>query len=161
MKTIAIFFLISLWNYQTTIAQYDDSPEPILIEEEEEEIFIGTYINPPLPHLSGCEDDSSSTYTIKKSCSDQKLLNYIYTTLNYPDFAKENQIEGMVFIFFFVKKDGWIDPKSIKVLRDIGYGCGKEALRIVQSFNEELGQWSFYGKPAEVGYNLPIRFRLN
>lgn len=43
MKTIAIFFLISLWNYQTTIAQYDDSPEPILIEEQIEGIEVSLW----------------------------------------------------------------------------------------------------------------------
>ncbi|MBL4650518.1 MAG: energy transducer TonB, partial [Aureispira sp.] len=106
-------------------------------------------------------EDTSSNYTPKKEASNLKLLNYIYTALNYPDSAKANQIEGTVVVTFIIKKEGWVDSESIKILRDIGHGCGEEALRIVQSFNKKLGQWSFYGKPVETRYNLPIRFRLN
>lgn len=162
MKIITFIFFISLWTYQNTIAQYDNPPEPILeeTEEEEKEVFIGTFITPPLPYLSSCENDSSH-YHSKKEASNQKLLHYVYTTLNYPDTARANGIEGIVVLTFLIKKDGWIDSTSIKVLRDIGHGCGEEALKVVQSFNEVLGQWSFYGKPIEVPYNLPIRFKLN
>jgi protein TonB len=159
MKTIAFIFLISLWTYQNTIAQYDNPPEPILIEEVENETTV-FYVSDPLPYLSSCENDSSD-YNSKKETSNEKLLHYVYTTLNYPDSAKVNEIEGMVVLTFLIEKDGWIDSTSIRVLRDIGHGCGEEALRIVRSFNEILGQWSFYGKPVEVRYNLPIRFKLN
>lgn len=162
MKIIAFTFLISFLAYQTTLAQYNIPPE-LLLEEEEEEKPSVTLSPYPIwipPYFTSCEDDSSH-YNSKKECSDQKLLNYIYTILSYPNAAKTNQIEGMVVLTFLIKKEGWIDPNSIKVLRDIGYGCGEEALRIVQSFNEQLGQWSFFGKPEDIRYNLPIRFKLN
>lgn len=139
MKIIVLILWISLGCHQVSIAQYD---------------------NPLLPYLFNCED-TLSKYHSRKEASDKKLIYYIYTTLNYPDFAKSNQIEGMVVVSFLIKKDGWIDPNSIKLLRDIGHGCGEEALKIVHSFNEKLGQWSFYDKPIDVRYNLPIRFRLN
>jgi protein TonB len=162
MKSIIFTFLISVVVYQTTFAQYDNPPEPIL-EEEEEEKYHGTFSPYPkwvYPYLTSCTNDSRH-YNSQKETSDQKLINYIYTSLNYPDSARTNEIEGLVVVTFIIKKEGWIDINSIKALKDIGHGCGEEALRIVQSFNEQLGQWSFHDKPVDVRYNLPIRFKLS
>jgi protein TonB len=160
MKIITFILWISLVYHQALIAQYDNPPEPILEEEEIKENIQVTFVTPHFPYLSSCENDTSG-FNTPKSNSDKKLLNYIYTTLNYPDAAIVNQIEGMVVLSFLVKKEGWVDSTSIKILRDIGHGSGEEALRIVQSFNKELGQWSFHGKPVDTRYNLPIRFKLN
>lgn len=159
MKIITFILWISLVYHQVIIAQYDNPPEPILEEEIKEDIQV-TFASPPPPYLSSCENDTSG-FNTKNSASNQKLLNYIYTTLNYPDAAIANKTEGIMVLSFLVKKEGWVDSTSMKILRDIGHGCGEEALRIVQSFNKELGQWSFYGKPVDTRYNLPIRFKLN
>jgi protein TonB len=43
---------------------------------------------------------------------------------------------------------------DIKVLRDIGYGTGKEAIRVLQ--NVQDGILSANGKPVRVLYSLPI-----
>lgn len=162
MKIITLILWLSLSFHHAIIAQYDNPPEPILEEEEvkeKEEIFIGTLIPPPT-YLASCENDSSDSYD-KKDQSDQKLLHYVYTSLNYPDSARVNGIEGIVVVSFLIKKDGWINPKSIQVRRDIGHGCGAEVFRIIHSFNEELGQWSFSGDPVDTRYALPVRFKLN
>jgi len=48
------------------------------------------------------------------------------------------------------------DPK---ILRDLGGGCGKEALRIVQT----MPQWvpgKQRNQPVRVQFNLPVRFKL-
>ena len=61
----------------------------------------------------------------KRECSDQALLSYIYKHLKYPTIARENGIEGLVFIEFIVNKEGAIE--RTKVLKDIGGGCGLAA----------------------------------
>ena len=43
----------------------------------------------------------------------------------------EEGLNGKVFVSFVVEKDGSLT--DIKVLRDIGYGTGKEAIRVLKS----------------------------
>ena len=106
----------------------------------EEEIFTVEEIQPQFP---GGEDS---------------LYNFITTHLRYPQVAKDNAIEGRVFLTFVIEKDGSIT--NVRIIRDIGGGCGKEAKRVV----EMMPKWipgKQNGKPVRVQYNLPVTFKLN
>lgn len=49
-------------------------------------------------------------------------------------------------------------------MRDIGGGCGKESLRVLNSINEMLERWipgKQKGKPVRVQFILPVQFKLN
>ena len=86
------------------------------------------------------------------------LRKFIQKNLQYPQLARENGIEGKVYVTFVVETDGSIS--NIKILRDIGGGCGAEAVRIVKL----MPKWkpgTQRGKPVRVQYNLPIMFNLN
>ena len=51
--------------------------------------------------------------------------------------------------------------KNAKIIKDIGGGCGAEALRVVQKMN---GQWLAgmqRKRRVKVEMNLPIKFVLN
>ena len=86
------------------------------------------------------------------------LYDFIAKNLKYPQAAKDSNIQGRVFVQFTVDKDGTIiNPK---VARDIGGGCGEEALRVVKM----MPKW----KPGEsrgtkyrVQCTLPVPFELN
>lgn len=113
----------------------------VKVEEEvvEEEIFLVVEEQPSFP---GGED---------------KMFEYLYSNIKYPQVAKENNITGRVFLTFVVEKDGSI--ANAKILRDIGGGCGQEALRVVKS----MPKWSpgkQRGKPVRVQFNLPVVFEL-
>ncbi len=108
-------------------------------EMEEEEVFVVVEDDPEFP---GGVDS---------------LKAFIERNLVYPQLAKDNKIEGKVFVTFVVEKDGSIS--GVKVLRDIGYGCGAEAIRVVM----KMPKWKpgkQRGKPVRVQYNLPIVFKL-
>ena len=88
---------------------------------------------------------------------EEKLFEYLYSNIKYPQVAKENGITGRVFLTFVVEKDGSI--ANPKVMRDIGGGCGQEALRVVKN----MPKWSpgkQRGKPVRVQFNLPVVFDL-
>jgi len=109
------------------------------VEEIEEEIFTVVEVQPQFP---GGEDS---------------LYNFIYSNLRYPQVAKDNAIEGRVFLTFVVEKDGSIT--NVKIIRDIGGGCGHEAKRVV----EMMPKWipgKQNGKPVRVQFNMPIRFEV-
>lgn len=109
-----------------------------------------------MPQFGGCDDLKSKDE--RKICSDKKMMEFIYSKIKYPSLARENGIEGIVVIQFLVDKKG--DISHAKIVREIGGGCGKEALRIVN----QMPAWSpgkQRGVPVKVQFNLPVRFRLD
>ena len=61
-------------------------------------------------------------------------------------------------IKFVVEKDGSITKASI--LREIGGGCGKEALRVVNAMPKwKPGKQS--GKAVRTEFTLPVQFELH
>jgi protein TonB len=108
-----------------------------------------------MPMFSAC--DSLTNYELRKPCADQALLKFIYERVKYPTISREGGVEGMVVVSFTIEKDGSLS--RLRVVRDIGAGCGKEAMRVVNLFpNFEPAKID--GKPVRVEFNLPIRFRL-
>ena len=82
---------------------------------------------------------------------------YLSENIDYPAMAADAGIQGVVYVSFVVDKDGQV--KDVKVLRGIGGGCDKEAIRVVKS----MPKWApgrQRGKSVKVQYNLPVRFRL-
>jgi periplasmic protein TonB len=89
---------------------------------------------------------------------DRALLEYVKANLRYPEAARNANIEGKVAMTFVVNKDGSIS--DINILRDIGGGCGQEAVRIISG----MPKWipgTHYGKPVNVRYTFPMTFKLD
>lgn len=77
---------------------------------------------------------------------------YAFIAKNYR-MPEEEGLKGKVYVTFVVEKDGSLT--DIKVLRDIGYGTGKEAIRVLKS----TPKWSpgeQNGKKVRCTYSLPI-----
>ncbi len=116
---------------------------PVVVEEEEEvveeQIFTVVENDPEFP--GGME----------------ALYKYLAQNIKYPQLARDNNITGRVYVTFVVEKDGSI--ANPKVLRDIGGGCGQEAIRVVKS----MPKWTpgkQRGKAVRVQFNLPVNFSL-
>ena len=114
----------------------DEEPEQA---KEEEPPFVSVE---KMPEFPGGED---------------ALYKYLSKNLKYPDIAKEQNLQGKVYVQFIVEKDGSIsNPKAI---RDIGGGCGEEAVRVVRG----MPKWT-PGKQrtqtVRVQYTLPVVFQL-
>ncbi len=136
--------------------QENKAPPPPPPPQKEEEIFV---IAEDMPRFPGCED--LNTKKDKEECARRKLLEYIYANIQYPAIARENDVGGTVVIAFVVEKSG--EVKDAKLIRDIGGGCGDEALRVVTLMNTRNGAWmpgKQRGKPVRVQFNLPIKFQL-
>ena len=85
----------------------------------------------PLFQTSSCELTNDSKEN--KDCTDRQMLISLYGQLEYPEQARENQIEGNVWVEFDIGKDG--TPFNHEVVSGIGYGCDEEALRVVETFH--------------------------
>lgn len=109
------------------------------------------------------EDDSERViFTVVEQSSEfpggvSKLNEFLASNIKYPAQARETGTQGIVYVTFVVEKDGSIT--DIKVLRDIGSGCGEEAIRVVKM----MPKWKpakQRGKAVRQQFNLPVRFVL-
>lgn len=88
---------------------------------------------------------------------EEALYKFIDDNLRYPDEAREVNVTGTVVIRFVVEKDGSISNATIA--REIGCGCGREALRVVNM----MPRWNpgkQGGKPVRTEFILPVQFYL-
>lgn len=110
-----------------------------------------------MPRFPGCEDELGFEEKDKMACAQKRMLEFLYSNLTYPKKARKKGIEGTVVIRFLVRKTGEIADATI--VREIGGGCGKEALRIVNMMPDWLPGFQDE-KFVEVEFNMPIKFKL-
>ena len=87
----------------------------------------------------------------------EKFYAYLQKNIHYPAVAKENNVQGKVFMTFVVERDGSLT--DIKVLRPLGSGCDEEATRVLKA----SPKWTpgiQNGRPVRVQYTVPISFAL-
>lgn len=127
---------------------------PPTIDENPHELIVET---PKAP----VEEKTYEMFDIQKPPSfpggEAELLKYLAENIKYPPLARENNIQGVVALTFVVGKDGKV--RDVNILKDIGGGCGKEAVRVV----ETMPKWipgEANGNPVKVRFTLPVRFRL-
>ena len=56
-------------------------------------------------------------------------MKFLQRTTIYPRFARENKVQGTVYVTFIVEADGRLS--NIKILQGIGSGCDEETYRVV------------------------------
>ena len=87
----------------------------------------------------------------------EALLRYIAKAVDYPVVAKENGIQGKVYLNFVVNTNGQVSDAT--VVRGVDPSLDKEALRVVNS----MPLWrpgKQAGKAVRVAYHVPISFVL-
>ncbi|WMX12481.1 M56 family metallopeptidase [Aureispira sp. CCB-E] len=118
------------------------------------------FVAEKMPRFPGCEHIAGNNKA-KKTCADEKLLQFIYDNIKYPKKAKKDGTEGVAIVSFIVSETGTI--KNPKILRSVSQECDAEVLRIIELMNENGLVWTpgeDGGKLVDVTYNLPIRFKL-
>ncbi len=88
---------------------------------------------------------------------DVELLKYIFEHTNYPEVAKENNIQGKVIVRFCVTAKGTVS--QISILKGVDPELDKEAMRVVSTLPAfKPGKQG--GKPVPVWYMVPINYTL-
>ena len=85
------------------------------------------------------------------------FLKFVGSTYQYPAQAEAQGVSGRVILTFVVERDGSLT--DIKVIRDLKYGTGEEAVRVLK----RAKKWSpgiQNGRPVRVQYTLPIVLNL-
>ncbi|GAB4448837.1 MAG: energy transducer TonB [Bacteroidales bacterium] len=117
---------------------------PIEVQQEEEnEEVVNFYVIEEKPEFPGGE---------------AAMFQWIAKTVKYPEIAKENGVQGKVFIQFVIGKDGKVT--NVQVIRGVDPSLDKEAIRVIQN----MPAWKpgkQRGKPVKVSFQLPINFKLS
>jgi protein TonB len=128
---------VSTVNQEGSKDIIDVPTDPVVVEEEK----VFTVVE-EMPSFPGGEE---------------QLFKYLRNNIKFPAVARENGIQGRVFVTFVVDKDGKV--KDAKILRGIGGGCDEEALRVIRNMPDwKAGKQN--GRAVSVQYNLPVNFTL-
>ncbi len=125
-------------------------------------LFVSLFL---IGNIAIAQDDDDISYYDSDIESDAEFPGgleelYMFACMNveYPKEAREANIEGKVYVSFTVGKDGSV--ANIKLLKDIGYGCGETVVKMVQSMPRWKPAMRKNGNPVRVQFSLPVNFIL-
>ncbi len=129
---------------------------PAATDQVEPPVFLVEAMTaPPIP------DEVTDAYESSQQASfpggETAQNQFVVKNIKYPEEARKNGTEGTVVISFVVEKDGSLS--EIKLLRDIGDGCGQEAIRMVSM----MPRWvpgKNKGQPVKQKMVLPVKFKM-
>ena len=88
---------------------------------------------------------------------EKALLKYIADHVVYPEMAKENDIQGTVYVGFVVNEKGKVT--NVSILRGVDPLLDKEAIKVIENLPDwKPGKQS--GKNVKVRMQVPIKFQL-
>lgn len=154
MKSIILTFFCLLFTLQL-VAQADSDTTVYNIADAM-----------PYPLLKNCMTErhpnwNGNTDSIRR-CAESQFFSILANNIRYPEEARTNNTQGTVVVSCIIEpKTGRLS--GLKLLKDIGSGCGAEAIRVMEALDQAGLRWQpgmLAGKPIRVRHALPIRFRL-
>lgn len=128
------------------------SVDDVDVGEMEEDIVVPFAIIENAPIFPGCE--SCKNEQERKECFNKKIQEHIKANFKYPEMALEMKISGRVFVQFEISSKG-----EVTGIRQRGPDrlLEKEAVRIIAAL-PQMKPAMQRGKPARIGYSVPINF---
>ncbi len=165
------------------IPEPEPEPEPEIEEVFEELVIVDdeAEVDSRLDIDSEAGEDTRTTFTIPTFTVDEEpeeldpidfavvedkpeypggdaaLMKFIADNTKYPEIAKENGIQGRVFVQFVISETGQVT--NVRIARGVDPYLDQEAVRVVRM----IPPWKpgrQRGKPVPVNYIVPINFRL-
>ena len=134
---------------------------------ENVETFVNTVqapTPPPPPYEPEvvAQKEGETTFTIVEQMpefedGEKAMFRFLAENFKIPALARENGIDGTVYVSFVVNKDG--DVRDVTIKRGVNGGCNEEAVRVVSMMPKwKPGRQN--GKAVNVAFTLPIRIHL-
>lgn len=88
----------------------------------------------------------------------EALLKYLSENTEYPEEAKNNKVEGRVFVKFVIDHNGSVT--NVSIARGVNDLLNEEALKVVNTLPDwEPGKKD--GQSVPVSYIVPLNFQLD
>ena len=125
------------------------------VDEDEGNLHDFPYLNAELmPGFGPCKDELDNQK--RHQCTQMEIIKYVSENTKYPPIAKDAGIQGTVYVYFVVGKDGYV--RDVKILREI-YPClDKEAKRVVESLPRFEAGRNWEDVNVSVQYTIPVKF---
>lgn len=123
----------------------------IEVAEVEEDVTVPFVLIEDVPIFPGCENASD-----KRACFQKMMQKHINKTFEYPELAKDLEIEGRVHTMFVIQKDGSIGDIKMRGPDKI---LEAEAARIIGKL-PKMTPGKQRGNPVKVPFVVPITFKL-
>ena len=91
---------------------------------------------------------------------EQAMFDFIKNNLVYPTYEKNAGMEGTVYVYFVINKQGKVVNAEVRRGVKGGDGFNKEAIRVVEC----MPSWSIgkqNGQPEAVQFIIPVKFQLH
>jgi protein TonB len=152
---VALVFCISLISKSQTVPSTSIMRDEIILDMEGD----------VSPAIAPTSDEEEKIYTLFEQNAEYNggtaaLLKFISSTIVYPEYAKENEIQGRVYLQFIVRTDGSLS--DIKVARSVPGGkiLDQEAIRVIKLTSGKWNPARQNGKPVSCNMTLPVVFVL-
>jgi TonB family protein len=151
MKSTVFFSLLFLFAF---VAQGQNTPDTTI--HQMADVL-------PFPMFRPCSPEFHPNWTrdSMKLCGENQLFAILAQNIRYPEEARQNNIQGTVVVSCIIETNGRMS--NLSLLKDIGGGCGKEAIRVLTTLDSLGLRWQpglTNEKPVRVKQALPIKFRL-
>lgn len=103
------------------------------------------------------DDDKICDFVEQQPKFSGNIRTFMAENLVYPPVAVENEIEGMVFVAFVIRKDGSIT--DVEVVKSVDPSLDAEAVRIVKLMPKWIPARN-NGKAVNSKFKIPVSFRL-
>ena len=111
--------------------------KPVITRDVQKNKTSSIYYNPQPKYPGGIE----------------KFYQFVGKNFKIPEEASKNNVNGRVYLKFIVEMDGTLS--NIKIIRDMGYGIGAEAIRVLKTCPKWIPA-KINNKPVRTEYSLPI-----
>jgi protein TonB len=153
---IALVFCISLISNSQTVPPTSIMRDEIILDTEGD-------ASPAIAPTSDVEEEKIYTLVEQKAeyvGGMSALMKFISSTIVYPEYAKDNEIQGKVYLQFIVRTNGSLT--DIKVARSVPGGrmLDDEAIRVIKLTSGKWNPARQNGKPVSCNMTLPVVFVL-
>jgi TonB family protein len=152
---LTAFFISANWAIGQTVP-------PPKVEHINNSIDMEGDVSPAIPESTIQED---KIYSVVEQIAEYKegsaaLLKFIAKTIIYPEEAKENNVQGKVYLQFVVRMDGSLS--DIKVARSVSGGAmlDREAMRVLKLTSGKWNPAKQNGRAVNCSFILPVNFVL-
>ena len=111
-------------NFSSTYSQMDDFGGEVAITGQISETVWDDN------NIMDGQSDTANVYIPRYPGGSKAYIEFLQKNLVYPQQAKEQEIEGNVYVEFLVTKDGTLTDISVKI--SVDETCDEEAIRLVK-----------------------------
>jgi TonB family protein len=108
------------------------------------------------PVWPGCEAKNSNEDLM--ACFQRAMMGFVSQNVIYPEEARLQEIQGLVFVDFIVEENGSVT--HVEIGRSVHPLLDREASRVVHSMPRMVSGAIADGDFIRISYTVPVNFRL-